>query len=135
MPRDDRDPSRWQYKQQTQVKHEVLSNYLKRSLAAYSTRTVFWAGLLARGVEAHTGAHVLTDGAQGYAPSPYAKPPEWHMWERGWLAPAYSILRTVCGQLGASGLLQRAMPCDAMSLRYGIYATPCDRLRRVSTPS
>lgn len=33
MPRDDRDPSRWQYKQQTQVKHEVLSNYLKRWMA------------------------------------------------------------------------------------------------------
>ena len=33
MPRDDRDPSRWRYKQQTRVKHAVLSNYLTRWIA------------------------------------------------------------------------------------------------------
>ncbi len=33
MPRDDRDPARWRYKQQTQVKHAVLSNYLTKWIA------------------------------------------------------------------------------------------------------
>ncbi len=33
MPKEDRDPARWQYKDQTRVKHEVLSNYLTRWIA------------------------------------------------------------------------------------------------------